>query len=206
MFDNIQIYSSIALAVFTFGLLIATFYYAKKTAEMAEEMKVSRVPYIAAFLRPLGPTNWRLAVGNLGKGVAKNVALKIETQPRGRTRSYTYKYVLAGQIFYYPTVVIPNPDYPEDPSKDEWVMEMGTLSSENYRIIVTGHYSSLYGERFSINEKIEIATITEELRFAHQIYMYEDEYHSHVTILKEIQKTLEDMRRDIRNLSKNRGL
>jgi hypothetical protein len=77
-----------ALVVLTAALVFTTAVYAYFTWRMADEMRTSRLqalrPRLGLRIHPYSPLGGHLAIRSLGPGVALDVALEINFEPRAR--------------------------------------------------------------------------------------------------------------------------
>jgi len=190
MLDVVDVLSSIILAVFTVVLAISTIYYAFKTRDMVREMKLSRIPHITCFLKPLGPVSWILVICNSGKGVAKDIELEITSKPPTIKRSWKAEYLLPGEQHHFAPVVLSS--YGGDKS----LFSFEELS--NYKIEICGRYYDIYEkEPYTLHETIDIKQKTEIVKSAHELIVIDV-----IDVMKDLVKQIEKINATLKKVQK----
>jgi hypothetical protein len=146
-----QIVTAVAIALLTLVLVGATLYYAKKTADMAVEMRIARhaqvLPHVVASMTYVGPNLGWIRVTNVGVGPAIDVDVRVRLVPGDDWDKRVVAAVLApGE----------HKDLVTRPTTSGPVLRLSELSSRYQSIHVTGTCRDALGETQAINSLFDI--------------------------------------------------
>lgn len=153
--------------------------------EMEKARKAEFLPRIKATIHFAGPTFVELKAQNVGKGPALDIDAIIKTMPKEKPRRWQQPLMASDECEFF---FLPEGDFEELAQKYDCVM-------------LEGSFTDIFGERYTINEKIELKKFLAHIKELEKVWKEPEP----LKYLKKIEDKLRDIESVLRDLVRSRG-